>query len=169
MLNNKIDKMSLIGNWHIEDIEQENLTFSVFLTAVRSKTSNIHNRHKVLISKFVEIAKKEYAQSCKQLFYLNELSQITWCVYAKQKNGRATDLTIASYENRFNYSFDFDSLMVESRVKRMIRLCFVKFSKYQKLPVIYLNIYHRDIGLSKRYRKVTFTSTGLKFSMSAKC
>ena len=71
MLNNKLDKMSLIGNWHTEDIDQENLTFSVFSTGVRSKSSESHNRHKVLISRFVEIAKKEYSQSYKQLFYLN--------------------------------------------------------------------------------------------------
>ena len=58
MLNNKIDKMSLIGNWHTEDIDQGNLTFSVFSTGVRPKSSNIHNRHKALISRFVEIAKK---------------------------------------------------------------------------------------------------------------
>ena len=87
---------------------------------------------------------------------MNELLQITWCVYAKQKNGKATNLTIDSYENRFNYSFDFDSLMIEKRLKRMIRLCFYKFSKYQKLPVIYLNICHRDIGLSKRYLQGPF-------------
>ena len=58
MLNNKKDKMSLKGNWHTEDFDQENLTFSVFTTGVRSKSSKIHNRHKVRFSKFVEIAKK---------------------------------------------------------------------------------------------------------------
>ena len=36
-----------------------------------------------------------------------------WCVYAKQKNGKATDLTIATYKNRFNFSFDLDSMMIE--------------------------------------------------------
>ena len=128
--------MSLIGNWHTEDIDQENSTFSVFSTGVRSKSSNIHNRQKVLISRFVETAKKEYAQSCKQLFYLNELLRITWCVYAKQKNGRATDLIIVTYENRYHYSFDFEFIMIERGVERMIRLCFDKNSKYQKLPVI---------------------------------
>ena len=58
MLNNKINEMSLIENWHNEDIEQENLTFSVFSIGVRSKRSKIRNPHKVLISRFVEIAKK---------------------------------------------------------------------------------------------------------------
>ena len=116
MLNNKIDKLSLIGNWHTEDIDQENLTFSVFSTGVRSKSSNIHNHHKFLTTRFVEIAKKEFAQSCKQLFHLNELLQITWCVYAKQKNSKATELTIATYENRFSYSIGFDSMMIEKGV-----------------------------------------------------
>ena len=58
MSKNKIDKINLIGNWHTEDIDQENLTFSVFSTGVRSKSRKIHNIHKVLISRFVEIAKK---------------------------------------------------------------------------------------------------------------
>ena len=57
MLKNKIDKMSLIGNWHTKNIDQVNLTFSVVSSDVRSKSSIIHNRHKVLISRFVEIAK----------------------------------------------------------------------------------------------------------------
>ena len=42
-------------------------------------------------------------------------------------------------------------MMIEKEMERMIRLCFDKTSKYQKLPVIYLNLYHRDIGLSKWY------------------
>ena len=58
MLNNRIDKMSLMKNWYTEDNDQENLTFSVFSTGVRSKLSFIHNHYKVLIWKFVEIAKK---------------------------------------------------------------------------------------------------------------
>ena len=84
-------------------------------------------------------------------FYLDELLQITWYIYAKQKYGKATDLTFATYENIFDYSFDFNSLMIEKGLERKIRLCFNKLSKYQKLPVVYLNIYHRDIGLSKWY------------------
>ena len=47
MLNHKINEMSLIENWHNEDIEQENLTFSVFSIGVRSKRSKIRNPHKV--------------------------------------------------------------------------------------------------------------------------
>ena len=83
--------------------------------------------------------------------YLNELLQITWCVYAKRKTGKGTHLTIATYKNRFDYSFDFDSMMIEKGVERMTRLCFDTFSKYQTFPVIYLNIYHQDKGLSKWY------------------
>ena len=40
--------------------------------------------------------------------------------------------------------------------ERMIRRCFDKFSKYQKLSVVYLNIYHRDIGLNKSYLQGNF-------------
>ena len=36
-----------------------------------------------------------------------------WCVYAKQKNGKANDLTIATYKSQFNYSLDFDPMMIE--------------------------------------------------------
>ena len=55
--------MSLMKNWHTEDIDQKNLIFSVFSTGVRSKRSKIHNHYKVLISKFVEIAKKRICLS----------------------------------------------------------------------------------------------------------
>ena len=47
-------------------------------------------------------------------------------------------------------------MMIEKGVERMIRLSFEKLSKFQKLPVIYLNIYHRDIGLSKWYLQGRF-------------
>ena len=53
MLSNKIIEMSLIENWHTEDIHQENLFLSVFSIGVRSKRIKILNRHKVLISRFV--------------------------------------------------------------------------------------------------------------------
>ena len=56
-----------------------------FSTGVRSKNKNIQNCTKIFISKYIEIAKKEYAQIGKHLFYLNELLQITCCVLAKQK------------------------------------------------------------------------------------
>ena len=42
-------------------------------------------------------------------------------------------------------------MMIEKGLERKIRFCFTKLSKYQKLPVVYLNIYHRDIGVSKWY------------------
>ena len=116
------------------------------------------------MSRDKEIANREYAESCKEQFYLDELLQITWCIYAKQKYGEAIDLTFATYENIFDYSFDFNSMMIEKGLERKIRLCFNKISKYQKLPVVYLNIYHRVSGIWK----VTFISIGLKLSRSEK-
>ena len=77
--------------------------------------------------------------------------QITWCIFAKQKYAKATDLSIVTYENVFNCSYDFESILIEKGVERKIRLCFNKLLKYRKLPVVYLNIYQRDIGVSKRY------------------
>ena len=115
-----------------------------------NKKRYIHNRHIVFVSRAKEIAKREFAESCKEQFYLDELLQITWSIYAIQKYGKATDLTFATYENILDYSFDFNSRMIEKEQERKI-LCFNKLSKYQKLPVVYLNIYHRDIGLSKWY------------------
>ena len=69
----------------------------------------------------------------------------------KQKNGKATDLSIVTYENVFDYSYDFESILIEKGLERKVRLCFNKLSKYRKLPVVYLNIYQRDIGVSKWY------------------
>ena len=94
---------------------------------------------------------KEYEQSCKEQFYLSELLQITWCIFANQKYGKVTDLLIVTYENIFDYSYDFESILIEKGVERKIRLYFNKLSKYRKLPVVYLNIYQRDIGVSKWY------------------
>ena len=115
---------------------------------------HIHNRHTVFISRWGEVANhtfKEYEQSCKEQFYLGELLQITWCIFAKQKFGKATDLSNVTYENVIDYSYDFESFLIEKAVERKIRLCFKKLSKYRKLPVFYLNIYQRDIGVRKGY------------------
>ena len=98
----------------------------------------IHNRHIVLISQWKEVANhtfKEYEQSCKEQFYLSELLQITCCIFAKQKYRKATDLPIVTYENVYDYSYEFESILIEKGVERKFRLCFNKLSKYRKLPV----------------------------------
>ena len=41
LMKNKLSKMSLLGNWHTEDIDSERLKFSVFSTGSWSK--NVHN------------------------------------------------------------------------------------------------------------------------------
>ena len=94
--------MILIGDWLTEDIDREHLSFSVFSTGTRSKNSCINDPYIVFISRWKKVADKapkEYEQSCKEQFYLNDILQITWCIYAKQKYGKATDLSIATYEN----------------------------------------------------------------------
>ena len=60
------------------------------------------------------------------------------------------------YENVFDYSYDFESILIEKGLERKIRRRFNKLSKYRKLPVVYLNIYQRDIGVSKWYLEVYF-------------
>ena len=141
-------KMNLMGSWHTSDIDSEHLSLTVFSTGCQIKNEYIHNRHIVFVSRAKEIANREYAESCKEQFYLDELLQITWCIYAEHKYGKTTDLTFATYEKIFDYSFDFNAMMIE---KGLERLCFNKLSKYQKLPLVYLNIYRRDKGLSKWY------------------
>ena len=86
LMKNKLSKMSLLGNWHTEDIDSEQLKFFVFSTGSLSKNMHIHNRYIVFISRRKEVANhtfKEYEQSCKEQFYLSELLQITWCIFAK--------------------------------------------------------------------------------------
>ena len=51
-----------------------------------------------------------------ELLCLTELFQINWCVFEKEKNGKATEPNLATYENRFSCSFDFDSLIFEQGV-----------------------------------------------------
>ena len=152
--NNESSKMILNVDWHTEDINSEHLSFSVFSTGNRSKNSCINDRHIVFISrrkKITDEEPKEYGQSCKEQSYLNELLQTTWCIFAKQKYGKATDLSIATYENVFDYLFNFAPIMLEKGVEPMIRLCLNNLSKYQKLSMVYLNIYYRYIGLRKGY------------------
>ena len=84
---------------------------------------HFHNRHIVFISRWGKVANhtfKEYEQSCKEQFHLSELLQITWCIFAKQKYGKATDLLIVTYENVFDYSYDFESFLIEKGVGRKI-------------------------------------------------
>ena len=149
--------MSLIGNRHTEDIDQEILTFSVFSTGLIFKNSKIHKSHKVFFSRFVEIAKK----NCRICSKLSTAVSFEWAL--------AKNVVRLCKTKKFNYSFDFDSMMIEKRVQGKFLLCFDKFSKYQKLLVVYLNIYHRDIELIKWYLQGYFTSTGLLFSRSARC
>ena len=111
--NNELQKMNLMGSWHTSDIDSEHLSSTVFSTGCQIKNKYIHNCHIVFVSRAKEIANREYAESCKEQFYLDELLQITWCIYAKQKYGKATDLTFATYENIFDYPFDFNSMMIE--------------------------------------------------------
>ena len=89
--NEKLSKMILI------------LIFSI---GTRSKNSCINDRHIVFISRWEKIADnepKESGQSCKEQFHLNDFFlQITWCFYVKQKYGKATDLSIATYESVFD-------------------------------------------------------------------
>ena len=60
-------------------------------------------------------------------------------------------LYFADYENGFEYSFDFTSKWVDKDLEGKIRLCFNKLSKYKKLPVVYLIIYHRYLNETKWY------------------
>ena len=68
--------MRLLGNWHTEVIDSEHISFTVFSTSTSSKKQYIHNFYVVLISRWKEIANKEYPQSCKEQVYLHELLQI---------------------------------------------------------------------------------------------
>ena len=80
---------------------------------------HIHNRHIVFFLRWKEVENhifKEYEQSSKEQFYLSELLQITWCIFAKQKYGKATDLSIVTYENVFDYSYDFESILTGVRI-----------------------------------------------------
>ena len=122
----EIRKMKLEGTWCTEDIDNEHLQLRVFSTAEKNSFLN-------------------------EQFYLSELQQISWCISTKQQYGTVSDLNFADYENVFDYSFDFTSKRVDKNLERKIRLCFNKLSKYKKLPVVYLIIYHRYLNETKWY------------------
>ena len=159
LMKNKLSKMSLLGNWHTEDIDSERLKFCFFNWFLVKKYAHSQSSYSVF-SRWKEVANhtfKEYEQSCKEQFYSSELLQITWCIFAKQKYKKATDLSIVTYENVFDYSYDYESILIEKEVERKIRLCFKKLLKYRKLPVVYSNINLRDIGV---YGHIRMSSSG---------
>ena len=60
--------MSLLGNWHNEDIDSERLKFSVFSTGSWSKNMHIHNRRIVCIVYYsVERSGKSYIQGIRAM------------------------------------------------------------------------------------------------------
>ena len=121
LMKNKLSKMSFLGNWHTEDIDSERLKLCFSQLVLGKKNMHIHNRHIVFISRWKEVANhtiKEYEQSGKVQFYLSEFLQITWCIFSKQKYGKATDLSIVTCENVFDYSYNFESILIEKRVEK---------------------------------------------------
>ena len=150
--NFEIRKMKLEGTWCTEDIDNEHLQLRVFSTAEKNSFFKFSNeRYVVFLERAKEISKKEYELIFKEQFYLKELQQISWCISTKQQYVTVSDLNFADYENVFDYSFDFTSKRVDKDLERKIRLCFNKLSKYKKLPVVYLTIYHRYLNETKWY------------------
>ena len=56
LMKNKLSKMSLLGNWHTEDIDSERLKLSVFSTGSWLKKIHNHNRLIVFFSRWKEVA-----------------------------------------------------------------------------------------------------------------
>ena len=81
--------------------------------------------------------KKEYCQIYQQCFCLEELTQIEWSIFKKQKNGRVYETHIEDKEHQFDYCFEFDT----NAKSRFVRLSFNRLSKLKKLPVVYITIY----------------------------
>ena len=117
LMKNKLSKMSLLGNWHTEDIDSGQLKFSVFSTGSWSK-KYAHSQSSYSVYFSVERSGKSYVQDIRAKL------QITWCFFAKQKYGRATDLSIVTYQKVSDYSYDFQSILIKKGEERKIRLCF---------------------------------------------
>ena len=83
MLNGELRKMNLKGNWHKTYIDSEHLSFAECLTGIRQKNLYLQKLYIIFIIRCREIANVEYAETCKELFYLNEFLQKTWCIFAK--------------------------------------------------------------------------------------
>ena len=124
IVNGELRKMNLRGNWHKTDIDSEHLSFAEFLTGTGQKKLCLQKLYIIFIIRCREVANIKYAEICKELFHLNERLQKTWCILAKQKYGKATNLTLSTCENIFDYSFDFNSMLIEKGVEQTIRLYF---------------------------------------------
>ena len=64
LMKNKLSKISLLGNWHAEDIDSERLKFSVFSTVSWSK-KYAHSQSSYSVYFSVERSGKSYVQDCK--------------------------------------------------------------------------------------------------------
>ena len=144
--------MKLEGTGCTEDIANEHLQLRVFSTAEKNSFFKFSNeRYVVFLERAKEISKKEYELIFKEQFYLSELQQISWCISTKQKVWYCERFEFCWLWNVFDYWFHFTSKRVDKDLERKIRLCFNKLSKYKKLPVVYLIIYHRYLNETKWY------------------
>ena len=81
------------------------------------------------------LQKEEYCQIYQQCFYLEELTQIGWSISKKQNNGRTYETEIGDKEHQFDYRF--------------VRISFDRLSKFNRLPVVYTTIYHKENDKNK--------------------
>ena len=65
---NKLHEISLMGSWHTDNFDKENLSFTVFSARVRSKNIYFQNRHVVIITRWEEITNEEFCQNCVEKF-----------------------------------------------------------------------------------------------------
>ena len=58
----------------------------------------------------------------------------------KQNNGTAYETKVGDKEHRFDYSFEFDT----NTKSRLVKIIFNRLSKFKRLPVVYITIYHKE-------------------------
>ena len=130
--------------WWTDDVDGDRISFNLY----RNTESSI-----ILLKRWRgDFRKEEYCHIYQKCFYLEELTQIEWSISRKQKNGRFYETNIEDEEHHFDYCFEFDT----NAKARVVRLSFIRLSKFKKLPVVFITIYQKENNKNVCFGNLSF-------------
>ena len=135
-----------LKEWWTDNVDGDCISFNLY----RNTESSI-----VLLKRWRgDYKKQEYCQIYQQCFNLEELTQIE-CSISKKKhnNGRAYETKIGDKEHQFDHCFEFD----KNTKSRFVRISFDRFSKFNRLPVVYTTIYQNKNDKNVKFGNFFFT------------
>ena len=119
-----------LKEWWTDDLDGDCISFNLY----RNTESSI-----TLLKRWRgDFRKEEYCQNCQQYFYLEEL--LSDRSVKKQQNGRVNGANLEDEEHHLDYCFEFDT----NTKSRFVRIFLNRLSKFKRLPVVYITIYHKE-------------------------